>query len=247
MDVSLSLVGLVLFVASQHSKCFSLDSMSKINKKSLYSWGLSLALFHPLTLGNWTTSKMCLEVFPSDFIICVPTQPPHADTCWWLFILSWWQIVLWMSSQLTCFSFRDWRHTFSPVEMQVHTNRTLLSPFLFASLGLSSTFTFFLCHYFSQPGLQISPSWACSPWWSWLWSLEGAYVFLCSVLLWDITHHTHPSWSMCAGGTGLPPALGVGAWTRPGQSSFCMTPTIVIAPGWAHDWWAQILQEVLCY
>lgn len=126
--------------------------MSKINKKSLYSWGLSLALFRPLTLGNWITAKMSLEVFPSDFIIWVPTQPPHADTCWPLFILAWWQIVFWMASQSTCLSFRDWRHLSSPVEMQVHIKGTRLSPFLLACLCPNSASTFFLYQYFGQPG-----------------------------------------------------------------------------------------------
>lgn len=165
----------MLFVSRQHSKSFSLDTVSKINKRLLYSWGLSLALLSPLAFGNWITAKMSLEVFPSDFIIWVPTQQPHLDTCWPLFIVCWWQIVLWMASQVTYLSFRDWRSLSSPVEEQVHNTGTLLSPFLFARL-----FYFYL---FLIPLLQ--PTWSsnlpmlCSlPSWSCL--ITGGGMFFCA-------------------------------------------------------------------
>lgn len=105
----------------------------------------------------------------------------------------------------TYLSFRDWRHLSSPVEMQVHINGTRLSPILLACLCPNSTSTFFLYQYFGQPGQSNLPHPGLAYHHDHVWSLDGAHIFLCSVSLWGITLHSHSSWSMCVGGTGLRP------------------------------------------
>lgn len=94
---------------------------------------------------------MSLEVFPSDFIIWVPTQNTHAGTCWLLFIFSWWQIVLCMASQSIQLPFRHQISLFLLlVEVGVHTNRTFLSSFSF----FVPEFYFYLFFFFLISSLQ---------------------------------------------------------------------------------------------
>ena len=140
----------------------SLDTVSKINKKLLYSWGSSLALSALSPLASESLQKCLLKSSPTS----LQSEFPH-------------RILLqalvdyfssfpddnysfgWLHAWSLCLPSRDWKSFPSPCgSTGPHCQQYTPSVFSLSFLFLNSTSAFFLHHHFSQCGLRISLFWA---------------------------------------------------------------------------------------
>ena len=131
---------------------------------------------------------MSLEVFSNEFTIWVPTQNPLAGPCWLLFIFSWWQLFLWMTSCMISLPSLQGLKVFS-FPLRKHRS-TLPTAHSFCLLSFLFVPEFYFCLFLTS-SLQ-------SVWSSYLPFLGSSQAHLWAVewtrfSVLGITFHTHSS------------------------------------------------------